>query len=63
MFRFKKSTKTTTKTEILTSSGDIPTTTKDCKKLILDNTRWEASALFQNHLTQFLYLFIFLLGN
>lgn len=47
MFRLKKSTKptksTTSKTELITSAQDVPATTKDCKKLILDNTRWEAS--------------------
>lgn len=45
MFRSKKSTKSSAKTDILSSSQDIPTTAKVCKKLILDNTRWEASAL------------------
>lgn len=39
MFRFKKHKP---KTEIISSSQDV-TSTKDCKKLILDNVRWEAS--------------------
>lgn len=52
MFLCKK--KERTKTEIITTqshSQDV-VSSKDCKKLILDNTRWEASILILIKISQ-----------
>lgn len=50
MFRSKK--QKAKKEEIITHQ-DVASVTADCTKLILDNTRWEASHIFW---TLFLYL-------
>lgn len=42
MFRLKKHKP---KTEIISSSQEV-TSAENCKKLILDNVRWEASFFF-----------------
>ena len=49
LFRSKK--EKTSKSEIITTS-EIQAVSKDCSKLILDNSRWEAS--FKIILQQFL---------